>query len=470
MPQFPGHELLEEIGRGGMGVVYRARQTELDREVALKVVLHAAFAGSDVQDRIRKEAEIIARLDHPNIVRVHGVGEVEGLPYFTMEHCPGGSLARRLAGGPLAPAEAAGLVERLARAVQAAHEQRVVHRDLKPANVLFAADGTPKVADFGLARRTDEAGQTASGAVLGTPSYMAPEQARGRGRKAGPAADVWALGAILYECFTGRPPFRADDALDTLVAVASQRPVPPRQLAPHVSRALEAVCLRCLEKDPARRFASAAELADALGACAQRPGSVVVIRAAQVRALLRRLPGRAAGSWLVGLVILAVGLGLAVARFHRPVPVDPPVASLVLHAEVSQKTEGGSLPGLDPPVVEVRVVQKPDRGNDLVLALRARPADESDPRQRLGRVVVWLGDARLPLALEPDRNGVIASRVIIDRKNLPVGLTRITVHCYNAQGGRGQASIDLSQKAAGKLERATEEKRKSDEEDDSPRR
>jgi tRNA A-37 threonylcarbamoyl transferase component Bud32 len=266
MPQIPGHELIEELGMGGNGVVYKARQTELDREVAIKVVLNAAFVSSDVQDRFRKEAETIARLHHPNIVQVHGVGEVDGLPYYTMEHCPGGSLAGQLARGPLEPAKAAQLVRTLALAVQAAHDAQVIHRDLKPANVLLAADGTPKVADFGLARRTDEASQTVSGAVLGTPSYMAPEQARGKVRTVGPATDVYALGAILYECLTGRPPFREETALDTLVAVIS-RPVPsPRQLCPTVPKALEAICVRCLDKVPANRPASARQLAAQLEA------------------------------------------------------------------------------------------------------------------------------------------------------------------------------------------------------------
>jgi WD40 repeat protein/tetratricopeptide (TPR) repeat protein len=259
----PGHEILGELGRGGMGVVYRARQTRLNRLVALKMILSGAHAGDDDRRRFLAEAEAVARLQHPNIVQIHEIGEADGNPFFSLEFCPGGSLAAKLAGTPLPPQEAARLVGVLARAVQAAHEAGVVHRDLKPANVLLLADGTPKITDFGLAKKLDgAAGQTASGAVLGTPSYMAPEQAGGKTREVGPAADVYALGAILYECLTGRPPFRAATPLDTVLQVLSEEPVPPSRLLPGLPRDLETVCLKCLHKDPARRYASAAALAD----------------------------------------------------------------------------------------------------------------------------------------------------------------------------------------------------------------
>ncbi len=186
------------------------------------------------------------------------------MPFFSLEFCPGGSLEKRLAGTPLPPKEAAALVETLARAMQAAHEKGVIHRDLKPANVLLAEDGTPKVTDFGLAKKLDEAGQTATGAVMGTPSYMAPEQAGGRGKALGPACDVYALGAILYECLTGRPPFRGPSAMDTVLQVVSDEPVPPRQLQGKTPRDLETICLKCLRKEPGRRYASARALADDL--------------------------------------------------------------------------------------------------------------------------------------------------------------------------------------------------------------
>jgi WD40 repeat protein/tRNA A-37 threonylcarbamoyl transferase component Bud32 len=263
VPAVAGYEVLGELGRGGMGVVYKARQVSLDRVVALKMILHGEYVGAEERRRFQAEAEAVARLSHPHVVQVHEVGEHQGLPYFSLEFCPGGSLADQLDGTPWQPREAAALVRPLAGAVQAAHAKGIVHRDLKPANVLLAEDGTPKVTDFGLAKRLDTQGQTQTGAVVGTPSYMAPEQAGGS-KGVGPAADVYALGAILYELLTGRPPFKAATALDTVLQVLSEEPVPVRRLQPKVPRDLETVCARCLEKDPARRFASAQDLAEDL--------------------------------------------------------------------------------------------------------------------------------------------------------------------------------------------------------------
>jgi tetratricopeptide (TPR) repeat protein len=277
----PGYEVLEEIGRGGMGVVYKARQVALDRIVALKVILAGGHAGEEERARFRTEAEAIARLAHPGIVAVHEVGEHGGLPYFSLEFCAAGSLEKKLAGTPLPPGEAAALLRKLAEAMQAAHEAKVVHRDLKPANVLLSCVGQaaslsssegqagslsydPKITDFGLAKRLDVVGQTVSGAVMGTPSYMAPEQAQGS-KDVGPGADIYALGAILYECLTGRPPFRAATPLDTLTQVLTDEPVSPRGLNPAVPRDLETICLKCLRKAPAQRYGSARELADDLG-------------------------------------------------------------------------------------------------------------------------------------------------------------------------------------------------------------
>jgi formylglycine-generating enzyme required for sulfatase activity len=247
-----------------MGVVYQARHLKLNRPVALKMILAGSHAGAADLARFQTEAEAIARLQHPNIVQVYEVGEHEGKPYFSLEFCGGGSLEKTLAGTPLPPKEAASLVETMARAMQAAHEQHVIHRDLKPANVLLAEDGTPKITDFGLAKKLDEAGQTASGAVMGTPSYMAPEQAGGKSNEIGPLADVYALGALLYECLTGRPPFKAATALDTMLQVVSDEPVPPTQLQPKTPRDLETICLKCLHKEARKRYGSAAELADDL--------------------------------------------------------------------------------------------------------------------------------------------------------------------------------------------------------------
>jgi WD40 repeat protein len=261
LPSVPGYEVLGELGRGGMGVVYQARQLSLGRVVALKMLKDDVLAGPVELARFRAEAEAVARLQHPHVVQIYEIGDVGGKPFFALEHCPGGGLDKKLAATPLPPRDAAGLVEKLAGAIHVCHQAGVIHRDLKPANVLLDAGGAPKITDFGLAKRlADAAGPTATGAVLGTPSYMAPEQAGGNAT-VGPAADVYALGAVLYECLTGRPPFKAATPLDTLMQVVSADPVPPRQLQPQTPRDLETICLKCLRKEPARRYATAADLA-----------------------------------------------------------------------------------------------------------------------------------------------------------------------------------------------------------------
>jgi eukaryotic-like serine/threonine-protein kinase len=261
-PQVEGYTILSELGRGGMGVVYKARQKKLNRIVALKMVLAGAHAGQEQLARFYIEAEAVAHLQQANIVQIYEVGEHAGLPYFSLEYVDGGSLSERIGGKPQPVEEAAQQVERLARAMAYAHERGVVHRDLKPANVLLTADGVPKITDFGLAKRLEsDSSQTKSGTLMGTPNYMAPEQARGLVHEVGPLADVYALGVILYEMLTGRTPFLGASILDTLQQVRNQEPVPPSRLQPKVPRDLETICLKCLEKEPAKRYEGAAELA-----------------------------------------------------------------------------------------------------------------------------------------------------------------------------------------------------------------
>ena len=265
LPKIDGYDVQSVLGRGGMGVVYRARHLKLNRTVALKMLLSGAYADLCELARFQREAEAVAGLSHPNIVQVHDVGELDGQPYFTMEFVEGQSLAEALAGMPQPARPAAEFVATLARAMQVAHESGIIHRDLKPANVLLSADGTPKITDFGLARRfSNEVDLTLSGARIGTPSYMAPEQAAGQTSLTGPSADIYALGAILYEMLTGRPPFRAETAIETERQVIHEEPVPPTRLNPRVPRDLETICLKCLHKEPLRRYATEGGLADDL--------------------------------------------------------------------------------------------------------------------------------------------------------------------------------------------------------------
>ena len=336
-------EVLEEIGRGAMGVVYKAQQKGLNRLVALKMILAGAHAGEELLARFQTEAEAVAKLQHPNIVQIYEIGQHDDRPYFALEYVPGGTLRERLAGTPLPSREAAELIEQLARAADYAHEHGVVHRDLKPANILLeeapeqastsrtsAGSSSPtgqstgtiapapraKITDFGLAKQTEvDSGQTRSDAVIGTPSYMAPEQAAGHAKEVGPLADVYALGAILYEALTGRPPFKSATLVETLQQVQLQEPIPPRRFQAAIPRDLETVCLKCLEKHAAKRYASAGGLADDLQRFLEgvpitaRP----VSKAEQLWRWARRNSAIAASLVVIVLLLLATTIGSIIA-------------------------------------------------------------------------------------------------------------------------------------------------------------
>jgi serine/threonine-protein kinase len=261
----PGFRILGVLGRGGMGQVFRAEQLAHKRQVALKMIRTGLRAPPEAIARFRREARTISRLSSPNIVKIYEIGEYQGQPYLVLELVEGGTLSQKWAGKPMPPVEAARLVEALARAIHHAHSHGIIHRDLKPANILLTRDGVPKLTDFGLAKPMDTASLlTRSGAILGTPCYMSPEQAAGRGHDAGPLTDIYGLGTILYQVLTGRPPFQAETAFDTLRMVEKEPPLPPSQQVPEVPPELERICLKCLEKEPTNRYPTALALAEDL--------------------------------------------------------------------------------------------------------------------------------------------------------------------------------------------------------------
>jgi serine/threonine-protein kinase len=311
-PSIDGYEIVDELGRGGMGVVYKAQQLNLNRAVALKMVLAGPYASPAAISRFMGEAWSAARLQHPNIVQVYDLGEWKGQPYFAMEFVDGGHLARRAARKPFSFREAAEMIETLARAVHYAHQSGVVHRDLKPGNVLLTRDGVPKIADFGLAKRLNtEDGPThavtATGAVLGTPGYLSPEQAAGKTKEVGPPADVYALGVMLYELITGRRPFDDESELSILQRVINEDPAAPSRLKSSVPRDVETICLKCLEKDPRRRYAAAGELADDLRRYLNGE-PILARRIPMIEAIGRSIKRRPLRAVLTGLLLVALGL------------------------------------------------------------------------------------------------------------------------------------------------------------------
>jgi tetratricopeptide (TPR) repeat protein/tRNA A-37 threonylcarbamoyl transferase component Bud32 len=409
---FGDYELLGEIARGGMGVVYKARQKHPARLVALKMILAAAHASEERRQRFQAEADVIALLGHPNIVHIHEVGEHEGLPYLSLEFVSGGSLAQKQGGIPQPPRQAAALLETLARAIQHAHQNGVVHRDLKPANVLLAEDGTPKITDFGLAKQPGP-DLTATGAVLGTPAYMAPEQASGDSSSAGPAADVYALGAILYELLTGRPAFQGATPLETLEQVRSQEPVPPRRLQPKVPRDLETICMKCLQKEPARRYASAGALADDLGRfLAGKPVTARPVSTMErTWRLARRNPLLASTLVAVAglLVAVAVGASWMTWKLNRALKVSKDEQENAKEAEadtrafadfLSNHVLAASRPegvqeGIGVNVSMAEALEKADTHIEHVFA--GRPRAEAEARHAIG--LTWCNLGRYPDAI-----------------------------------------------------------------------
>lgn len=316
--RFGKYELIAELARGGMGVVYKARDTVLNRVVAVKMILSGAMATEAERDRFRREAELAAKLDHPNVVPIYEVGEQDGFLYFTMRLVEGGSLAGRMHAFRDDPLATAGLLEVLARAVEYANEQGFIHCDLKPSNILIDRDGSPQITDFGLARQASQPSTlTVSGAVMGTPSYMAPEQASGERDAIGPTTDVHGLGAILYEILTGRPPFRMTTMMETVMQAIYCDPAPPRQIRPEVPRELEHICLKCLEKAPADRYPTPADLAEELARFIQGDAIDATGAIQKLRRWTRREPEIAARLFGLGSVSLLTELNY---RFFSPDP------------------------------------------------------------------------------------------------------------------------------------------------------
>jgi serine/threonine-protein kinase len=375
LPRISGYRVEAHLGRGGMGIVYKARHLRLNRSVALKMLLAGAYASPMERERFLREAEAVAGLRHPNIVQVYDVGDHDGRPYFTMEYVEGGSLAQKLMAAPQPPHLAAALMATLAEAVQVAHQGGIVHRDLKPANILLTVDGTPKIADFGVARHFDTgSGLTRTGDRIGTPSYMAPEQAIGKAHLTGPSVDIYSLGAILYELLTGRPPFRGETAVETELQVIKQDPVPPSRLNARAPRDLETICLKCLRKEPERRYPSAAALADDL----QRFQRCEAIAARPV-SLLERI-----GKWVKRRPAVAALVGVAV--FFTTALIGGALWLAVHQAQRREAVEGD--------LKEVTDLQQQARWTDARAALQSAEA-------RLG--AGWLGNGGLPQRIDQAR-------------------------------------------------------------------
>jgi WD40 repeat protein len=459
--QMPGYDILQELGRGGMGVVYKARQHKLNRVVALKMILAGGHASASDLARFLAEAEAVAQMQHPNIVQLFESGQHDGLPYFTLEFVVGGSLSQKLGGVPLPPREAARLVEQLARGMHYAHERGIVHRDLKPANILLAVasdqgpvarkDGSsslatdhwplttiPKITDFGLAKRVESgSGLTASGAIMGTHSYMAPEQAGGGGKHVGPAADIYALGAILYECLTGRPPFQGPTPVDTIMQVVADEPVPPRQLQPKTPRDLETICLKCLQKQPDKRYAAAGDLADDLRRF--QAGEPIVARpVGTAERLVKWVKRRPMVASLLAAVVLLVIAGTTVSAYfaiEASLRAEDAVAKTKLAKEKTKLAEEKS--GL----AEEKTKLAQEKTKETLAALketekarkRALKGEEEAKRQLERAQSLLFTGQLLRIASVLERDPYLAYRLLNDSEACPVHLRDAAWRYYARQ-------------------------------------
>ncbi|QEH34138.1 Serine/threonine-protein kinase StkP [Aquisphaera giovannonii] len=394
-PRIANYHIIEEIGRGGMGVVYKARQSNLSRVVALKMILAGENAGLRERARLRNEAEAAAQLIHPNVVQIFEIGDHDGLPYLTMEYVVGGNLTRMIRGMPQAFRWSARLTEILARAIHVAHQRGIVHRDLNPSNILMTPDGVPKITDFGLAKfLMGEQGVSLNGVLLGTPSYMAPEQVSGGEGAIGPATDVYALGALLYEMVTGAAPFRGFTPMETLCQVVEAELVPPSRLRHGVPADLETICLKCLDREPSRRYASAADLADDL----RRFGENQPIRAKRTTRLRRFLQWRrrqplAAGLLAFSLLLSLLLLGGAVFHYLKVTESNRELEKRLSLAESEKSVVSYQRSRADG---ETRGVAK--RSYDMLLGRVKQALDEGQPELAVQLLDGWVADDRLDLA------------------------------------------------------------------------
>jgi serine/threonine protein kinase/WD40 repeat protein len=447
-----GYTLLEELGRGASGVVYKARQHHPERLVALKFLLGGSHADTGLRARFLAEADAIARLDHPQIVRVHAAQGQHGQLFLCLEYVDGGTLQTKTGGLPQAPREAAHLTQLLARAVQHAHDQGVIHRDLKPGNVLLTRAGSPKIADFGLAHFSRPE-LTATGAILGTPAYMAPEQAQGAAAVIGPPADVWALGVILYELLTGRPPFRGVQALDTLQLVVEREPVAPASLQPGIPRDLNVICLKCLEKNVARRYPSAAALADDL----QRFMNGEPIQARAVGPVsrawrwCRRKPALALATFLAGVGLLAsIVVSVWFALYQWQANTDLETANHGLdsaNTKLTQKQQEITAALLEARLLSCQLAKENGlalcRAGDvhagllwLTEALRLAPPESEDLQTLLRAQLAQWQQKAAPLRLVLRHPGAVRAAAFgVDGKTLYTGCGDGKVRRWDAQTG-----------------------------------